>query len=356
MGGLLLDFPIEGVFPFHPVEDDGYLYGFRLSPRVKYDANKKFRLVVSPAFQMGREDAITGAGLRYFRYQPDPRLTLGHFRPGSQEMRLDVPEAYLQFRPSSKWQVRLGRNYWDNTMQKRMRDWSFEGFTDGNIGDSPISLGAGGDLRYSKPYTRESPVDLKISLSGGIGARREAIGLIQGLATFLPRKKSPNSPMVVGASLSYAHYPEGALAALLPGVPENAAGGGISGSLYLQQGIGQNLDLRVGYARFVPTTDPTGTGQVPLGGRSGLTVTADYHKRYWGLHLTYGKVWRDDLAGVEGTRTEDLFGVAGRWMALGDKNRNINLTLGTTFVRGQEDFRYAIFGGLEIALQDIHLK
>ena len=356
VGSLLLDFPIDGVFPFHSIDNDSYIYGARFSPRLKYDANPEFRLVVSPAFQMGSANGLTATGLRYFRDQPDTRLALGHFNPGNQDIRLDIPEAYLQFRPSNNVQIRIGRNYWDNTLQRRMRDWSFEGFTDGNIGDAPISLGAGGDVRLTKKWQRAIPARVDLSASGAVGARKEALGLVQGIVTFLPVESAPDSVTVIGGSLGYSHYPQGALAELLPGVSANAAGDGISGSLYLQQGFGRSFDLRVGYGAFIPTSMGSETNAVPLGERRGLTVTADYQQRYWGVHATYGKVWRNDLENRPGTQTEDLFGVSGRFMLLGEKNRNINLSLGTTFAKSADQFRFGVFAGLEIALQDIHLR
>lgn len=353
MGSLTLDFPVEGVFPFHNI-DDSYAWGLRVSPRLKWHASDKLTLVVGPAFQAGREDAYTGTGLRFFRYQPDPRLVLGTFRPGEQEIRLDIPEAYLQFRLADRWQVRVGRYYWDNTVQKRMRDWSLDGFTDGNIGDSPISLGGGGDVRYFKPWTEKVPVDVKLSASAAVGSRGEALGLMQGLATFLPVSKYPNSPTVIGASAAYAHYPEGSLPPLLPGIADNAAGDGVSMSAYLQQGLGPDLDVRAGYGAFLPTRGSNEAGTVPLGRRSGLTVSADYHKRYWGLHLNYGRIWRDDLAGSTGTVKEDIIGFSARWMLLGDENRSVNLMAGSTLAFGEDRLRYGVFGGLEINLQNIH--
>lgn len=354
MGKLSLDIPFEGVFPFHNIEDDAYFWGLRFSPRAHYKLSTNWKLTAGPAFQFGREDAFTATKLRFFRVQPDPRLQLAHLNLGSTEFRFDVPEAFLQYRINPRWQLRFGRNYWDNTIQRRFRDWSNEGVADGNIGDAPISLGAGGDVRYFKPWTRDVPVDLKLSGSIAVGSKGEALGLVQGLASFLPVSSSPDSVTVLGASLGYAHYPAGALPALLPGIPQNAEGDGVSVGGYLQQGLGANLDLQVGYSAFLPTVGPDDPARSPLKKRSGLNVSADYHRHYWGIHAQYGKVWRDDLAGATGTKTEDILGLAGRWMVMGDKNRNVNLTLGATTAFSEDQIRWGVFGGVEINVQGIH--
>src|SRR5215831_19857412 len=181
MGDLTLDIPAEGSFPFHNI-DGHYLGAFRFSPRLRYEASPTVTLVAGPALQIGQEDGLSDAKVRLFRLQPDPRL-LGHFKAGSEDFRLDVPEVYLQYQPSSQWQFRLGRYYWDNTIQRRFRDWSYEGFTDGNLADAGISVGPiGGDARFQKPWTKSFPVDLKFSASAALGGRKEGLGLIQGLA------------------------------------------------------------------------------------------------------------------------------------------------------------------------------
>jgi len=354
MGKLTLDVPVEGLIPFNPVEALNFPWAFRLSPRGEFQLHPKIQLVLGPALQMGGKDAVTDTGTRFFRLLPDPRL-LGSFTTANSDFRLDVPEAYFAFSPNKNWQIRLGRNYWDNTLQRRFRDWAMEGFTDGNIADPIISLGAGGDVRYSKPWTKELPVDLKLSGSAAVGGRGEALGLIQGLATFLLFPNSPDSVTVLGGSAGVVHYPRGALPKILPLVPDNMAGDGLSVSGYLQQGIGPNFDFQVGYGDFIPLRAPSDPTLTPLKGRQGLSVAADFHKKYWGIHANYGHILREDLATGDGRGQEDIVGLSGRWMVFGDQNRVLNLTLGSTAAFGQEHTRWSIFGGIELSLRKIHL-
>jgi len=355
MGKLTLDVPVEGIVPLNPVEAMNFPWAFRLSPKGEILLNPHLKLVLGPALQMGGKDATTDSGLRFFRLLPDPRLQLGNFSTANSEFRLDVPEAYIAIAPNKNWQIRVGRNYWDNTLQRRFRDWSAEGFTDGNIADAGISLGFGGDVRFSKPWTKSFPVDLQLSASAAVGANREALGLVQGLATFSLFPKSPDSVTVVGGSLSVANYPGGSLPKLLPGIPENMAGSALSASAYLQQGIGSKLDIQVGYGDFIPIREPNDANLTALKGRQGLSIAADLHGRLWGLHANYGRVWRDDLA-LSNTRVhEDILGLSGRWMVLGDQNRVLNLTLGGTTALGPDHTRWSLFVGVELSLRKIHL-
>jgi len=95
MGDPTLDLSAEGSFPFHDINGD-YLYGFRLTPRFRYEFNDKVTTVVSPAMQAGNEDGLSDAKLRLFRLSPDPRL----FKIPDSDFRLDVPELYAQFQPN----------------------------------------------------------------------------------------------------------------------------------------------------------------------------------------------------------------------------------------------------------------
>ena len=246
MSNLTLDLNAEGVFPFHNIEDGQYLYGWQATPRANYQATNELSLHVSPTFQMGREDALSDAKVRLFRLNPDRRLLLVH-HAGASDIRFDVPEIYLKIQPSPAWQIRLGRYYWDNTIQRIMRDWNnYEGFNDGNLADPQIAVGAfGGDVRVRKPWTEDFPIDLKASLSGGVGGRKEGLGLVQGLATFslFDKYEMPGWVTSIGASLGYVYYPRESLPALLPGIDSNAAGGAVAPSILLQQGLGEMLSL-----------------------------------------------------------------------------------------------------------------
>src|SRR5262249_33502519 len=155
------------------------------------------------------------------------------------------------------------------------------------------------------------------------------------------------------SSLGFAYYPEGALPALLQGIPANAAGGALSPSVYLQQGIGESFDVQAGYAKFIPVLDPNSSSLTPLKSRQALNVSADFHRRHWGIRANYGRVWRDDLEGVTGTKVEDQFGLAGRWMVLGDKSRVLNLILGGLLTRSDDKIGGGAYAAFEISANKI---
>lgn len=353
MGDITLDFSAEGVFPFHLI-DDSYAWGLRFTPRVNYQFTPQLSLHGSPTVQFGHEDALTDAKVPLFRLNPDRRLMV-HGTVNDNDVRFDVPELYLKYHPSRNWQFRLGRYYWDNTIQRIMRDWiNVEGFNNGNLADPQISVGPiGGDIRFRKPWTESFPVDLKFSASGGLGGRQEALGLIQGLATFsfFDKFDMPGWVTSVGASLGYVHYPEGSLPALLPGINPLDAGDALTPSVLLQQGLGEMFDLRVGYGRFVPIVDP-GENLAPLKMRQSVNASLDFHQRYWGIEANYGRVWRDDLANYQGTKIEDQFGLSGRWMVMGDKNRGIlNFVVGGLLTHSDGNFGGAAYGAFELGFQ-----
>lgn len=359
MGDITLDFSAEGVFPFH-LTDDKYLWGLRFTPRTNIQFDPKLSLHLSPTVQFGSEDALTDAKLPLFRLNPDRRLLVHDtvtVDGNSRDMRVDIPEVYLKYHFSPNWQLRVGRYYWDNTIQRIMRDWiNVEGFNNGNLADPQISVGPiGGDLRFRKPWTENFPVDLKFSLGGGVGGRKEALGLAQGLATFsfFDKFDMPGWVTSVGASLGYVHYPQGSLPALLPGTDPLAAGDALAPSVLLQQGLGEMFDLRVGYGYFAPVVDPD-DGLRPLKPRHALNASLDFHQRYWGIEANYGRVWREDLVDYPGTKVEDQFGLSGRWMALGDKNRGIiNLVVGGLFTRSDEKLGWAAYGAFEFGFQGL---
>lgn len=350
MGDPTLDLSFEGSFPFHEINND-YIYGLRLAPRFRYEFNDKITTVVGPALQVGNESGLSDAKIRLLRLSPDPRLF--KIEGTDSDLRIDIPELYAQFKPSSQWQIRLGRNYWDNTLQRRFRDWSYEGFTDGNLADPNIRLGWGGDVRFHQPMTEKFPVDLRLSLSGAFGGKKEGMGLLQGLLTFnmFNPDKMPGWVTVIGGSLGYVNYPEGSLPALLPGINATDAGGGLTPSAYLQQGFGDHFDIQAGYGQFVPVHAASGEGLTPLKDRKQFSLGADLHWRYWGLHANYARVWRDDLAGFEGTKVEDQFGASARVMIFGDKSRVLNFVLGTLATRSDAQFNIAGYGAFEIGIQ-----
>ncbi|MFO1463366.1 MAG: hypothetical protein U1F66_06285 [bacterium] len=348
MGDPTLDFSAEGSFPFHTINDD-YLYGVRFTPRFRYEFNPKVTTVVGAAVQAGTEEALTDSKVRMLRLTPDPRL----FKIPDSDFRLDVPELYAQFQPNSQWQFRLGRNYWDNTLQRRFRDWSYEGFTDGNLADPNIHLGFGGDIRFHQPMSKNFPLDLRLSASGALGGKKEGLALLQGLATFnfFDPNKMPGWVTVLGSSLGYVYYPTDSLPSLLPGIAATDAGGALTPSVYLQQGFGPYFDIQAGYGQFLPIQDSSEPGATPLKGRKQVSVSADFKQRYWGLHANYARVWRDDIAGFNGTKVEDLMGFSARWMVLGDKNRTLNFVLGTFASRSDDKFGVAGYGAFELGIQ-----
>lgn len=350
MGDPTLDINVEGSFPFHQINDQ-YDYGFRLSPRFRYEFNDKITTVVGPALQVGNEAGLSDAKIRFLRLSPDPRLF--KIEGTDSDLRLDIPELYAQFKPSSQWQFRIGRNYWDNTLQRRFRDWSYEGFADGNLADPNIHLGFGGDIRFHQPMTEKFPLDLKLSLSGALGGKKEGLGLLQGILTFnmFNPDKMPGWVTVLGGSLGYVNYPEGSLPSLLPGIANTDAGGGLAPSVYLQQGFGEHFDIKAGYAEFVPIHEASGNNLTPLKNRKQVSVAADFSQRYWGIHANYARVWRDDLVGVEGTKVEDQFGLSGRVMIFGDKSRVLNFVLGTLATRSDDKFNIAGYGAFELGIQ-----
>ncbi|HKY63722.1 MAG TPA: hypothetical protein VJR29_09910 [bacterium] len=356
MGDITLDFSAEGIFPFHLI-DDSYHWGLRFTPRVNWQFTPTLSLHTSPTVQFGHENALTDAKLPLFRLNPDRRL-LVHDTVNGNDLRVDIPEVYLKIHPSPNWQLRLGRYYWDNTIQRIMRDWiNSEGFNNGNLADPQISVGPlGGDLRFRKPWTEKVPVDLKFSLAGGMGGRKEALGLLQGLATFsfLDKFDHPGWATSIGASLGYVHYPEGSLPALYPGVDPLAAGGALAPSVLLQQGLGEMFDLRVGYGYFAPVNSLDDPNLRPLKPRHALNTSLDYHNRYFGVEANYGRAWREDLFEYEGTKVEDQFGLSGRWMAMGDKNRGlVNFVLGGLLTRSDEKLGWAAYGAFEFGFQGL---
>ena len=348
MGDPTLDLTFEGSFPFHDINEH-YDYGLRLSPRFRYEFNDQVSTIVGASMQAGKEGALSDAQVRLFRLTPDPRL----FKIPDSDFRLDVPELYAQFRPNSKWQIRLGRNYWDNTLQRRFRDWSYEGFTDGNLADPNIHLGVGGDIRFRQPMTKSFPLDLNLSLSGALGGKKEGLALLQGIATFnmFNPEKMPGWVTAVGGSLGYVYYPEGSLPSLLPGILGTDAGGALTPSVYLQQGLGDYVDVRAGYGQFVPIQDPSGENVTSLKDRKQFSLAADFKQRYWGLHANYARVWRNDLAGFEGTKVEDQFGLSARAMVFGDRSRVLNFVLGGIATRSDDKFNIGAYGAFEISVQ-----
>ncbi len=349
MGNLTLDLRLEGIFPFHKITSDQYSLASRFTPRLNWEILPQLSIVASPTLQTGTTGPLTNSGTRFFRLQPDPRLVLSRYVKGNAELRTDIQEAYVRWEPNQTLQLRVGRDFWDTTVQSRFRNWSYAGFTDANIADAWISLGVGGEIRFHKPYTAQFPFDLKLFGSGAYGGRGETLGLFQGIATFLASNKYPDWVTVLGSSFGYAHYPQGSLSQLYPGVSSQAQGHGISPSVYLQQGIGKYIDLQVGYGSFISFDSL-------LNERRGLTVGADFHQNYWGLHANYGRIWRNDLEGITSTRVEDLLEVSGRWMVFGQKNRILNLTLGGILASGVPPIRFGIFTGLEVNVERLHLK
>jgi hypothetical protein len=360
MGNLTLDLPIEGVLPFHRLEDPSsnrspYAWATRVSPRLHWDIHPKLSVVLSPTLQASAISPLTGNQLRFFRLHPDPRLTLSRYVHDNSELRTDIQEAYLHFKPYDRLHFKLGRNYWDNTLQRRFRTWSYAGFTDGNIADNQISLGVGGEIRFFKSFTKKLPFKMVVAASGGYGGRGEAFGLVQGLATFLPIKKFNNSVTVLGGSVGYANYPKKSYAALYAGASHQVHGSGISPGVYLQQGIGAYFDIQIGYGAFLPYIGISPTNPISLSGRQGVTISADFFQKYWGLHANYGRIWRRDLEGVSQTQIENLLEVSGRWMVFGNHNRILNLTLGGILSTGVAPIRYGIFSGIEINIQNFHI-
>jgi hypothetical protein len=301
--------------------------------------------------QVGNEAGLSDAKIRFLRLSPDPRLF--KINGTDSDLRIDIPELYTQFRPNSQWQIRLGRNYWDNTLHRRFRDWSYEGFTDGNLADPNIHLGVGGDVRFHQPMSKTFPVDLKFSMSGALGGKKEGLALLQGLATFnfFDTDKMPGWVTVLGGTLGYVYYPENSLPSLLPGIAATDAGGGITPSVYLQQGFGEHFDIQAGYGQFVPVQTASGEGLTPLKERKQFSLGADFKQRYWGLHANYARVWRDDLVGVEGTKVEDQFGASARVMIFGDKSRVLNFVLGGLATRSDSQFNIAGYGAFELSIQ-----
>ncbi|MCE9625381.1 MAG: hypothetical protein K8R69_08030 [Deltaproteobacteria bacterium] len=348
MGDLTLDLNVDGSFPFHDINDQ-YDYGLRIAPRLRYEFTPEVTTIVGPALQIGREDALSDAKVRLFRLTPDPRL----FKIPDSDVRLDIPELYAQFKPSSQWQFRIGRNYWDNTIHRRFRDWSYEGFTDGNLADASIHLGLGGDVRFHQPMTKSFPVDLKLSASAALGGKKEGLGLIQGLATFnmFDPNKMPGWVTVLGGTLGYVYYPQDSLPSLLPGIAATDAGGALSPSVYLQQGLGNYFDLSVGYGQFVPVQDSSANGATPLKGRKNFMTGLDFHQQYWGIHANYGRVWRDDLAGFDGTKVEDQFGLSARVMVLGQKSRALNFVVGGIATRSDDKFNIGAYGAFQLSIE-----
>ncbi|HCU25785.1 MAG TPA: hypothetical protein DF383_12275 [Deltaproteobacteria bacterium] len=350
MGDSLLDIDLK-LSPFYTAEH-GFSFSSRLALKWNPPLSERWKLVVGPELQEGREENLSATKVRLSSLQPDPRLP-GHLEAkGGTDFRFGG-EAYFSYLPSKRWEMRLGISPWDDTIQVALGHWSYQGFNDGNLADPKITLGPGGELRFHQEGTKNFPADLKLFTRVAWGGHGEALAAVDGRLSFglFDKFKRAGWESTLGAGLGL-FYPEGTLHSLLPGADPKTAGNALTPNIYLKQGITRDFEFQAGYGAFLPLSPSNDARLSDLRRRQAFNASADFRfNRDWAIHGQYGHVWRNDLDGVEGTQSEDHLGLSLRWMVTALESRAVNVSAGVTATHHNGQWEPGAYTALEISLK-----